>query len=336
MEVVMQFSKSYRNIVIFFLLAGLVLSQGCMMINLPTSFSSELTESTLREAKGWFVSEKILILDINGVINDQDDRSFLGGGSACTPYYVKAVLDKAETDPAIRAVVLRIDSPGGTVSASQVISREVAGFRKRTGKPVYAHIQATGCSGAYMLAAACSKIHIQPAGITGSIGVIAMLPKMAKLADKVGYEQVVIKSGPMKDLGNSMRDMTDEEKAVFQGIIDSSYDDFIDWIIASRPDSGKREAVKTVADGRIYNAKQALQNKLVDRICQLDETVEAAMKEAGVIDASIISYGYVYSSDANLYSPVSSSGRMPLLNVRLPDSLPGMHTGFYYLWLPGR
>lgn len=317
------------------LLSSLIL-QGCMMVNFPAFLSSELKEIELQGAKGWFVAEKILLVDIKGMISDEDSGGLFGGRSVCTPYYMKAVLNKAEKDSTISAVVLRIDSPGGTVSASQVLAREISEFRKRTGKPVYAHIQATGCSGAYMLAASCSSIHIQPAAISGSIGVIAVIPKLTKLADKVGYEQMVFKSGPMKDIGSSMREMTDEEKAVFQKIIDSSYNDFIDWIMVNRPQSGNRETLKTIADGRIYDAKEALENKLADRICHLDKTISTAMTAAGIKDAGIVTYGYFDTPDANLYTPASSSRQIQLMNIQLPATITGMESGFYYLWLPGR
>lgn len=314
-----------------------LLSGGCVMID-PRALlqSPDLTEVVLEPDGGWFVSDKILLVDVSGVIADQPGGGLLGGELTCSPTYLRAVLRRAEQDPAVRAVVLRIDSPGGTVSASEVIAREVKSFRARTGIPVYAAIQSLGCSGGYYIAAACDQIHIQPAGITGSIGVIAVLPAYRKLADKVGYEERIIKSGALKDIGSGMRDLTDEERAVFQAMIDESYGQFLDWILAGRPDAFSRDALKKLADGRIYTAGQAKANHLVDRVCHLDETVAALKQAAGVTKADVVTYSYSTSADANLYSASAAAATPRLLDLRLPAPLQQSRAaGFYYLWRPG-
>ena len=274
-------------------------------------------------------------MDVSGVIADQDGGGLLGGDFTCSPHYLRTVLRRAEQDPAIRAVVLRIDSPGGTVTASEVLAREVKSFRARTGLPVYAHIQSLGCSGGYYVAAACDEIHIQPAGLTGSIGVIAVLPAYAKLADKIGYEERVIKSGALKDLGSGMRDLTPEERAIFQALIDESYGQFLDWVLAGRPQVGDREQLKKLADGRIYTASQAKANRLVDEVCHLDESVAAVKEAAGVERAQVVTYSYALSADANLYSPSAVSPTPRLLNLNVPAPLRAHAPGLYYLWRPG-
>lgn len=306
---------------------------GCVMVDLSKLGSAELTEVRVGKAERWLTTDKILLVDISGVIADTDGGLF--GGLTCSPSYFKTVLQKAADDDLVKAVVLRIDSPGGTVSASEIMAREVAAFRKKTGKPVYAQITGLGCSGAYYLAAPCTAINIQPSGIAGSIGVIAVFPKYRKLADKVGFEEVVMKSGALKDIGSGMRDMTDEERAVLQGLIDADYAAFLDWVIANRPQVGARESFKKVADGRIYPSGLAAQHKLVDRICFLDETIAEAKKAAGLADADVVTYGYRDSVDANIYSPASRAPQLSL-NVNVP--VPGVSSrapGFYYLWTPG-
>ena len=312
------------------MLAGLMLSSGCVSVDLGKLMSKDLREIVVEEGRGWS-RDKVLLVDVSGIIMEGGGGLF--ADATCSPAYIKAVLEKAGTDDRVKAVVLRIDSPGGTVGASELIAREVARFRERTGLPVYAQINGMGCSGGYYIAAACEKIHIQPSAITGSIGVIAIFPKYRKLADKVGFEEEVVKSGALKDMGSGMREMTDEERAVLQGLIDSNYDGFLAWILKNRPGMGDREALKKAADGRIYTAAQALELKLVDRTCFLDETLAAAKTAAGAEDADVVSYAYTESPDANIYS--SAAADSP---VRTGLNLPGLsgpHSGFYYLWMPG-
>ena len=319
------------RVVIGGLLAGWMFSTGCVSVDLGRLMSKDLKEVVVEEGRGWGGRDKVLLVDVSGIIMEGGGGLF--ADATCSPEYIKAVLSRAEADERVKAVVLRIDSPGGTVGASELIAREVARFRERTGLPVYAQINGLGCSGGYYIAAACEKIHIQPSAITGSIGVIAIFPKYKKLADKVGFEEVVIKSGALKDIGNGMRDMNDEERAVLQGLIDSNYDGFLAWILQNRPQVGDREALKKAADGRIYTAAQALELKLVDQTCFLDETLLAARTAARAEDADVVTYAYAESPDANIYSS-AAAGSPVKLGVNLPG-LSGPHSGFYYLWMPG-
>lgn len=306
----------------------------CVNVNIPLGGAADLQEVLVEDSAGWFVGNKVLLVAVGGIISEEIGGGLLGGESGCTPGYMRAVLRKAKDDPAVKAVVLRIDSPGGTVGASETIAREIARFRKESGKPVIAQITGLGCSGAYYLAAGCDAINIQPSGITGSIGVIGIFPKFRKLADKIGYEQVVFKSGAMKDLGNSMRDMTDEERAVMQAMIDADYETFLAWIAAHRPALADKAALKKLADGRIYTAQQALDKKLVDGVCFLDDSIAAAKKSAGLEDARVVTYSYYESADQNIYSP--SSRVNPLRFGGALPTLPGARApGFYFLWSPG-
>ncbi len=305
---------------------------GCLMVDLGSLGTRELEEVTVEKAGGWF-ADKVLLVDISGEIAEGDDGG-LFGGFACSPHYLRAVLKKAERDASVRAVVLRIDSPGGTVGASERIAREVAEFRRRTGRPVFANITGLGCSGAYYLASACDRIDAQPSAIVGSIGVIAILPKLHRLADKVGYEQDVIKSGSMKDIGSLFRRMTDEERRVFQGLIETDYAAFLNWILAQRPQVGGLERLRPQADGRVFTAAQALEGKLIDSVGFLDETIDAAKQKAGIRSADVVTYAYERSKDANLYSPAGSARAPGVVNLRLPGAL-RVRSGLYYLWLPG-
>jgi protease-4 len=322
----------YRIIRLFVIVFVVMLVAGCAFVNLGSLMGKrDLSESTVEKDSHWFVSDKVLLVDISGVIAEGAGGGLLSlGGATCSPDYVRAVLVKARKDSLIRAVVLRIDSPGGTVTASELIAREIKRYRQETGIPVYAQITGLGCSGGYYIAAACDRIHIQKAGITGSIGVIASFPNYRKLADKVGYDQTVVKSGDLKDIGSPMRPMNDEEKAVFQAMINESYVQFLAWIVANRPQVGNVEVLKPIADGRIYTAEQALKNHLVDQIAFLDETLEAVKQAAKISRADIITYGYNLSEDANMYTPSAAAKGLRLTDVELP--LPARRAGMYYLW----
>jgi len=321
-----------RNVYLLIPALALVLS-GCVMLDLNSLLKTKKLEAiTIQKAEHWLTSDKILLVEVSGMICEESGNG-LFSSMTCSPMYMKAILNKAEDNSAIKAVILRIDSPGGTVSASEIIAREIAQFRKRTGMPVYAQINGLGCSGAYYIAAACDKINIQPSAMSGSIGVIAIFPKYRRLADKVGYDQVVIKSGALKDIGSGMRDMTDEERNVLQSLIDSDYKGFLTWVLQHRPAIGDRETLMKIADGRIYTAQQAVEKKLADKVCFLDETITEAMSSVKVSDAEVIAYSYSDSDDANIYS--SSARTTPLkLNMNLPPPL-NARSGFYYLWMPG-
>lgn len=315
-------------------LAAAVSLAGCVNVDIPLGGGTELQEILLEDSEGWFVHHKVLLVDVSGVISEEMGGGFFSSELTCSPAYIKAVLNKATEDESVKAVVLRVDSPGGTVSASETIAREIALFRETTGIPVIAQVTGLGCSGAYYLSAGCDAINAQPSSIIGSIGVIAIFPKYRKLADKVGFDEVVVKSGAMKDIGSGMRDMTEEERAVMQGLIDSNYNDFLDWIETNRPEIGPRSALKKLADGRIYTSAQALESRLVDNICFLDESLALVKEAAGLKDAKLVTYGYTESADYNLYTPATRANPMKL-DVKLPPALQARRPGFYFLWMPG-
>lgn len=327
------------------LLTLLVVTSGCATVDVASLLQPKLAEHTVVEADSW-TRNKIALIDLGGVISNSDG-GLLSGGDRVTPERIKAALARAEADSRVKAVVLRIDSPGGDATASDLIQHEIAAFRARTGRPVLASIQGMGCSGGYYAACGADQIAIAPTGITGSIGVIARFPQLTRLADKVGYDEVIIKSGPMKDMGNPLAEMSPDTRAVLQATIDSMYGRFLDVVVAARPAFASRDALRPVADGRIYTADQALANGLVDKVAYLDEVLADAKAAAGIRDARVVSYLYGDGTDANVYSRtgvgggaggVGGLGRAlrgaPLVNLDLTQLFGAGHGGFYYLWMP--
>ena len=305
---------------------------GCMSVGLESLFQSELEEVVIEDA-GMFAKNKIVVLDLSGVISSEMAGAF--SRYKCTPEGVRAMLDMMREDEHIRGVLLRIDSPGGEVTATDMIFRELRNYQEETGVPMYASMMGLSCSGGYYLSCVADRIYAHPTTITGSIGVIARLPKLKGLADKVGYDEEIIKSGNMKAMGHPLLEMSAEERAVFQGTIDSMYTRFITIVRDGRAPLETLDAIRPIADGRVYTADQALENGLIDEIGYLSDALNAVKTAAGVEKAHIVTFSYGGGDNANIYSramraPVELNlGALQLKGVEMAQP------GFHYLWLPG-
>ena len=188
-------------------------------------------------------------------------------------------LARHERDASVRAVVIRLDSPGGGVAASQEIYEAVRRIREE-GKPVVASMAGVAASGAYYVACAADSIVCNPGTLTGSIGVILSFPNTEELFRKVGIKLEVVKTGKFKDVGSMWRPMTEDERKLLQDVLSNVYDQFIDAIVEGR--SLAREDVLPYADGRIFTGEQALDYGFVDRLGDLEDAVELAAKMGGL------------------------------------------------------
>jgi protease-4 len=193
-----------------------------------------------------------------------------------TPRRIKADLRRAAGDPSVKAVVVRVNSPGGSVVASNEIYRAIKDFAK----PVVFAFGETAASGGYYIACAGKWIVANPDTLTGSIGVISELPNAEELLKKIGVQFVVIKSGPNKDIGSLSRPMTDEEKKLFQAIVDQAYDGFVQIVAAGR--NLPEDQVRRLADGRVYTGRQAKELGLVDQLGYLDDAIDKAGELGGI------------------------------------------------------
>jgi protease-4 len=276
--------------------------------------------------------EKIAVIDVEGTISAVADRGlFAREGDILSRVYYR--LEKAAADPLVKAVILRFDTPGGEVTASDILYNEVLRFKEKSRRPVVGLMMSVCASGGYYIASACDTIIAHPSTITGSIGVISIFPNVETLFDKVGVRMNVIKSGAMKDSGSPFRTMTDEEKKTFQAIIDEYYEDFLKAVAAGRTGRLSAEALRPLADGRIYTARQALDHKLIDEIGYFETARQKALSLASLRDARVIAYTYYPSTKTNIYaSTLADSGFLERKN--LEDLIPLLKTGFYYLWLP--
>jgi protease-4 len=238
---------------------------------------------------------------------------------------VAEIVRKAEADSRIKGVLLRINSPGGTVTASDTIYHELLGYKQRARVPMVAQILDLGTSGAYYIAQAADRIVVQPTTVTGSIGVIMVRPSFAGLLGKIGVETAEITSGPHKAMGSPFSPLQDDERALFQSVIDDLYQRFVDAVAAGRP-SLSRDRIVELADGRIYTAGQAKASGLADEIGYLDDTLAALREAAGLSTASVVTYTGPGHYKGSLYAA-------PVVNIDL-DLWPAGQPGFLYLWQP--
>jgi protease-4 len=225
-----------------------------------------------REAPSFAVGDRVGVVEVNGVISNSK------GVIQEIRYFVE--------DDGVKAIVLRIDSPGGGVGASQEIYREVVKAKKV--KPVVASFGGVAASGGYYIACGTDKIMANPGTITGSIGVVMQFANLEELFKKIGYKGYVIKSGTYKDVGSPFREMTPEEKELLQEVIDTVHQQFIKAVAEGR--KLPLEKVAAIADGRIFSGEQARDLGLVDEMGNLEDTIDMAARMAGIKGKPVVIY----------------------------------------------
>lgn len=233
--------------------------------------------------------EKVAVIKIKGVISDSsgDPSSYFYAGQGTTAESIVKQLNMAKKDDNVKAVMLEINSPGGSVVAGDTLLTALADFRQ-SGKKLVAVMRETAASAGYMVALPAEKIFANNGTQTGSIGVIMQLVDLQGLYDKIGVKPIVIKSGKMKDLGSSDRDMTPEEEQVLQGMIDEVYGDFVSSVAKWRNMDDTK--VKELADGRIYTGKQAKENGLIDEIGNQNSAINYLKKELDLSEVTLVDY----------------------------------------------
>ena len=318
--------KKYGVVGIFLLLVS-----GCIHVDV-FSGGGKLKE-TILSGEG---KDKVLLIDISGTLTTSKSSGFFGEPSL--PAQIKEELTKAENDDHVKAVVLRINTPGGTVTASDLVYHELKTFKKKREVPVIAAIMDLGTSGGYYVAMAADHILVHPSTITGSIGVIMVTMNAEGLLEKVGVQPAAIVSGPEKSMGSPFRPMNDEERTIFQGVIDNLYERFLAVVKEGRPGLSK-ERIRTLADGRIYSADIAKDQGLVDAIGYLEEAIDLAKKEAKLDEAQVITYTRGAGSHHNIYSQYDPPQVGPLGFPKVDaNSLFGVLSGgtpqMLYMWMP--
>ncbi|HEU20003.1 MAG TPA: signal peptide peptidase SppA [Deltaproteobacteria bacterium] len=208
--------------------------------------------------------DKVGVVMIKGVLNESSQ--------------INDQLEEYDRDNNVKAIVIRIDSPGGSVVPAQEVYDKILEVKKN--KNVLVSMGAVAASGGYYIASAAEKIVANPGTITGSIGVIAQFPQMKELLDKIGLKSTIIKSGKYKDTGSPTREMTSDEKSLIQGVVDDIYNQFVEVVSLNR--KIPKADIEAIADGRIFTGRQALSLGLIDYLGNMEYTIQLAAQLSGI------------------------------------------------------
>jgi protease-4 len=322
--------------IIFGIIAHISLSiglTGCApQIKLFTDSTDPLQEFTLQgKDKG-----KILLIPVRGIISDTPENHFLRSEPSMVQDIVSQ-LQRAEKDDEIKAVLLKVSSPGGSVTASDMLYHEIIGFKKRTGVKVIAVMTDMAASGGYYISLPADVIMAHPTTVTGSVGVIFMRPGVNGLMEKLGIDMAVNKSGKNKDMFSPFRKITEEEEEMLRAMVAELAEKFIHLVeIHRKPDE---KALAEISTARICLAEKAQELGLIDEIGYLSDALAKAKSLSGLPeDAKVVVFRRSEYPDDNIYNTSDMKAgekKFSFLSLGLPESLMSLHTGFYYLWPAG-
>lgn len=325
--------KKTQLMKIAFLPAVLSLLTGCATIKLGPSYDEPLKEQVISSQPN--ATAKVLLVNINGVISDQPKSGFLSSGPSLLDR-VMMQLKKAEKDKNIKTLLLKINTPGGGVTTSDILYHELMAFKKRTGKKVYVQMMDVTASGGYYISMAADHIQAHPTTVTGSVGVITILPEIYDLTQKIGVEVKTYKTGPMKDTGSPFRKFTPADDAEMQSMVDQMAQRFYHVVQSNR--HLPPQTLKAVKTARVYTGEEALKAGLIDSVGYLSDAVQQACKLGGNQRCDLVSYRFDKNVNATSYSPTMQAQSKPiemsLIRANLLDSALSLKPGSYYLYLP--
>ncbi|MCF8053292.1 MAG: signal peptide peptidase SppA [Desulfobacterales bacterium] len=276
---------------------------------------------------------KLLVISVKGIIDDEPKKRLIRTEPSAVEEIVSQ-LRLAEEDEEIKAVMFKIDSPGGTATAADLLYHEIMAYKKRSGATIFAALMNVAASGGYYIALPADRIFAHPTSITGSVGVVFMRPKLDGLMEKIGVSVKVSKSGKNKDMGSPFRPETEEEEKILQDLTDRLAHRFVEKVRMHRPLDD--QALSEIATARIYLAEDARALGLVDEIGYLSDALAAAKTLAGLAEnARVIVYRRSQYANDTIYNPATSrqhSPDAPKLEIALPGASTKIRTGFYYLW----
>lgn len=308
-----------------------ILTFGCgaPKISIFPGESEPLREFTLQGK----ADEKILLLSVDGGISDKEKVGLLRPKPSMLQEFISQ-LHKAERDETIKAVLLKINSPGGTVTASDIIYNELMRFKEKTGAMIIVSMMDLAASGGYYISLPADHIMAHPTTVTGSIGVIAMRPELSGLMDKIGVDVSLNKTGKNKDMGSWFRKQTKEEEDLIQGIIDNMGRRFIGLVKKHRTLTPSAE--QEIETARVFVAEEALKLGLVDSIGYISDALAKAQNIAELPkDARLVVYRRTYYPDDNMYNNALnhySGSKISVVDLGPMNALANMETGFYYIW----
>lgn len=321
------------------LLALVVLVAGCGpdvgYVVRPVPMEDRIVEQIVATEPGWFVTDKIAIIDVDGLLFNQRMGWFGFEDNPVSLFIEK--LDAASADPRVKAVVLRINSPGGGVNASDIMHRRLLAFKRTKGVPVVAVLQDVAASGGYYIASGADVIVANPASITGSIGVLVQTVSFWGTMQKLGISTQAVTSGPRKDMASPLKPIDSGDVAILQGIVDEFHCNFVDVVAAGRQNLS-REQVAALADGRVWTGTEAHKLGLVDEIGYLDEALALAKRLGGASAVKVVMYSRPWGYRSSIYasmdaaSPDAKAVNFNLVNLNLAEVFRLAGPQFLYLW----
>ncbi|MBC8284073.1 MAG: signal peptide peptidase SppA [Nitrospinae bacterium] len=304
-------------------------SLGCATINLGPSLGN-LEEVTI-EGKG---PGKILLVDVDGIINNQKNRTFSGNTLQLGMVEkIRSILEKAEKDTDIQALLIKINSPGGTVTASDIIFHLLKSYKETSKVKIYVQVMDLAASGGYYVAIAGDKIIAHPTSLVGSIGVIALKVNLEDLMTKIGVNWEIVKSGDKKDFMSPFRAFTKEERNLFQNTIDRFHQRFVNTITENRSELDLSQ-VQAVADGRVFDAEQAIDLKLIDHIGYVTDTIQRIRSDLDNSNLKLVTYHRSSNYQGNIYSQFPKPTSINMINVDLGFNPNSLSPYFLYIWSP--
>ncbi len=312
-----------------------VLCAGCgtpSFLITPISNTNQLTEMDVAPGRGLF-QPKIAIVEVEGMLVNAKSGGLLQATENPVSLFTQE-LNQAAADPEVKAIVLRVNSPGGTVSASDAMYQILQRFKQHTHKPVVAAAQELDASGAYYVSCAADQIVAQPTSIVGSIGVIFETYNLQGTMMKLGIRPGSFKSAPHKDIGSPFRDPTPDEEVIMQGLVDEYYARFKGIVTTNRPNL-EEASFKQITDGRVFSGEQAKTLGLVDHTGLLEDAIQLARDLAKAPGAKVVAYKRPYGYGGSIYALNSvPAPKSDILQLQLPEAATMLPSGFYYLWKP--
>lgn len=275
---------------------------------------------------------KVALIDVDGLLVNTD-MTGLGSAGENPVALFRERLDAVRKDKLVRAVVVRINSPGGGVTATDMMWHDLQRFRECTHLPVVACVLDVGTGGAYYLATASDHIVAHPTSVTGGIGVILNLYDLSLMLEHYQILSVPVKAGPNIDMGTPLRELGDERREMLQKMADEYHAHFKEVVEAARPSVDTTLA--STFDGRVFSASQALERRLIDELGYLDNAVAVAKQLAGIQTAKLAMY---HRCNDPARSPYAITANIPLQTSAFPISIPALDRSkmptFLYLWQP--
>jgi protease-4 len=309
----------------------------------PVSSSTKLQEHTVLPGSS---GDKVAIIEVEGMLINMRSGGLLQPTENKVSLFTQQ-LRAAAKDDSVKAVVLRVNSPGGTVTASDTMYELVRDFKRKTHKPVIASTQEVCASGAYYVSCAADQIVAHPTSVVGSIGVLFSTMEFEGALGKLGIRADSIKSGPLKDMASPFKALSRNERDVMQEMVDEYFRRFIGVVTDNRPVKEPRPSLPVAPDyagvysGRVFSGERAVELGLADRTGRLEDAIKLAKDMGKARGAKVIMYKRPYGYGGSIYATADvpaprAEGKAgeTVLRLELPESRAFLPGGFYYLWEP--